>query len=324
MNIKNNKMPAKNLFQIFILIIISISILACTNSSNNSGDVNMDEEYRKGTQGLEMKFLPELPPTSVFDTYPLSVMVEYRNAGASTIDNGIIYLSGYDSRYVNLQSTSSGDNRWVIGGLDGKSTFNPKGLYSEIAEFTTYSVDVDPIPGVDSFGQTIKATACYEYVTGAFPLICVDPTLGRGTVTEKVCTVHPVSLSGGQGAPVSITKVDQEMAAGQSGTSKVIFKIAVKNEGRGTPFNVQRGIENCHSELSYADVDIVNLDSVSFSGNNLQCQPSQLRLTGGQGFAICSYEGSFGEDAFETPLSITLRYGYRDSIQTSVRIVNIS
>ncbi|MBN2421846.1 hypothetical protein JXB41_01350 [Candidatus Woesearchaeota archaeon] len=308
----------------FSVIVLMLFLISC-NTDNRSTSSGIDQEYRKGTAGLIMEFMPELPPSTVYNTYPLSVMIQYRNTGASAITKGIIYLSGYDSRYIDLQSTSSGNSQWVISDLEGKSIYNPEGLYSEIAEFNAARIDVSNIQDIDSFVQAIRATACYDYETKAFPMVCIDPTLGKGTVNENICNINSVSLNGGQGAPVAITRVDQEMAAGRDNRAKVIFKITVKNMGKGTPFNNREmGISNCHSELTFKDIDVINVDRVSFSRYpELNCKPENIKLEKGEGFTICTGEGDYGRNAFTTPLNIELSYGYRDSIETVVKIVNI-
>ncbi len=303
-----------------LVMVLLMAAISCTSGGGEQSGIKIDNDFRKGTDGLTMRFLPDLPPTTVFNTHPLTVMIEYRNSGAYTIDQGNIYLSGYDSNYLNF-----GSSQHSITGLEGKSITNPNGIYREIAEFTASSVDVQNIENIDSFSQIIRGTACYIYHTDAYPIVCMDPTAGRGTSNQKICTVHSVSLSGGQGAPVAVTNVEQEMAGNRNGGARVIFKIGIKNMGKGTVFSASRGVSNCHTDLSYTDVDVVDVDSVSFSGTQMDCRPSQVRLDNGVGTIICMADGSFGNgvDAYTTPLEISLAYGYRESIERSVNIVNL-
>ncbi|MBD3203302.1 hypothetical protein GF327_03345 [Candidatus Woesearchaeota archaeon] len=305
----------------FILI---IGLASCSRSSGSGGDI--EEKYRTGTEGIVLRFLPELPPSSVFNTYPLTVMVDYRNAGAYTVGNGIIYLSGFDDNYIPFESQGDCSGAGSVCGfsnLEGKSIYNPEGLYSRIAEFKTNRVEVSGIDNIDTFTQRIRASVCYEYQTNAYPVVCIDPTVGKGTVTDKVCSVHPVSLSGGQGAPIAITNVEQEMAAGSGTQAQVIFKITIQNVGDGVPF-ITQPINNCHTELTFTNANYVHVDEVSFSNNNLNCQPQDVRLSNNKGFTICEGRGSYGTSAFETPLNIQLSYRYRNSISTEVEIVNIN
>ncbi len=304
--------------KIFISIIL-IMIASCT-PSNDGGSNGINSEYRTGTQGLTMNFISEVPPDTVYNTYPLNVMIEYSNKGASPIDNGMIYLSGFDTEYVPLGPTPQ-----QLEYLPGKNIYDEKGLMAEIAEFHASSVDVRDIQEIDSFDQTIKATACYEYHTYAYPLVCIDPTLGRGTVSEGVCTVRDVTLSGGQGAPIAVTKVEQEMVTRSSGT-RVVFKLTVKNVGNGQPFAERDrsiNLNNCHSELTYRNIDNIVVSQVSISNVDFTCTPDVIRLDGNTGYTICDGSSSaLGSDAYETPLSIHLMYGYSTSISKDIKIVN--
>ncbi|MFH0875250.1 MAG: hypothetical protein V1859_04895 [archaeon] len=311
----------KNITQLLFVSVVLVTLLVTSCTNDNSGETGKkDLDFKKGTTGLTMSFLPELPPVSLYNTYPLTVIVEYRNTGASDINNGVIYLTGFDERYIPFDVTSQ-----TISGLEGKSASNPDGVYREMAEFRATQVNIENLENIDSFQQIIRATACYLYASSAYPVVCIDPSYGRGVVTKKICEIKPITLSGGQGAPVAITKIDEEMGGSRSGGANVIFRIYIKNMGKGTTFASSRGVTNCHSELTYYDVDTVTVDSVSFSDIELTCKPDVIRLEKGEGSTICSAQGSFGngQDAYTTPLNIELSYGYRDSIETTVKIINL-
>jgi len=298
-----------------MLIISVFIILIIISGCDMQGDSQANkEEVYKGTSGLEMSFVPSNPPSEIFEGSPMVVLVEYANRGANTITDGSLYLTGYDSSY--LFRGSGGVKSWSLRGLRGKSLLNPVGE-EKLAEFR--DDDVRKPDNVDRFTQKLKLTACYDYVTTASAQVCIDPdphNLGGGT---KTCSPGIVSLSGGQGAPVAVTKIDERIAG-----NRVQFKIYFKNVGGGEVF--VGSTSHCYSNLQYDDMNKVVVNKVSFSNKNIQCEPSlgtPIRLNNGEGFTICYHEGDLGEDEYLTNLNIELKYSYRDSITKTVDILDV-
>mgnify|MGYP001357091853 FL=1 len=188
---------------------------------------------------------------------------------------------------------------------------------NEVKTFVDGYVEVPD--GADSLTQNIKATACYKYNTELFASACIDPN-PRSTGT-KVCTPHTLSFGGGQGGPIAVTSIEQE-----TGKGKVTFKINFENQGGGTVFDTHKGIMNCHTDLDYQDIDIVDV-TAKISNKALTCEPNGgvgVRLVDGQGFVYCYYtSGDLGDDAYSTQISVFIDYAYRNSITKSIEIVNI-
>lgn len=292
---------------ILILTLITITLLNYGCSSSSSSD-DSTEKYHIGTKGLEMSFMGDAPPNTVYEGDAVSVMVQYFNRGATDVAGGTIYLSGFDSKYLPLSPTSFNIN------AKGKSIYNPDGSMPYIA--TSQAGYVQMSYDTDSLNQKIKATACYPYKTIAGAEVCIDP---RSTnVREDVCNVHDISLSGGQGGPVAVTKIEEEMAA-----NRVMFKIYFSNVGGGDVID-KNYINNCHTDLKIENMDRVYVDSVSYSEKRLNCEPQNpVILQNGQGFVYCYYQGESGKDAYITQLKVQLSYGYRESIEKDIKIYNL-
>ncbi|MAG08245.1 hypothetical protein CMO89_02135 [Candidatus Woesearchaeota archaeon] len=333
---------------ILMLLIVLLSITACQRVSTKT----QDTKVYTGTEGVVMRFLPDMPPSQIYSSDTLNFNLEIKNKGAydaGTVPNTEsgsytkflkFYISGYDKSIFTGDIDGGTDpifGNWFFWEpeLEGKSEFNPEGgiVYKD------FSTKIGTLPeGMDSFKTNFLMTACYTYETLAVSSVCIDPVPYSTVAREKACAVSDVSLSGGQGAPVVITRIEEEAAKG-----KVRFKIYFENKGNGKIFdmthsersakdsdNVPRLKCNPYSEegLGYDDIDKITLNKVSVGSEDItsSCKPvregsSTIRLIDGRGFIICEKTVSGGTSAFLTPLEIKLSYGYTSSIQKEVEIL---
>jgi len=291
----------------FALLLSVLFVAGCTL---NSTKTSTDEVYT-GTQGIVMSFIAQNPPSEIFEGSPMSVLIDYSNKGASEIKSGKLYLTGYDSTYL-FGSSSKVEN---LNGLNGKSLLNPVGE-EKIAEFVSGSVNKPD--DIDRFSQKLKLTACYEYETHASAQVCIDPDPFGIREGKKTCTVSAITLSGGQGAPVGVTSIDERIAG-----NRIQFKIFFKNLGSGEVYNVGKGTDNCFSSLDYSDLDQVTVVGARFSRKTLSCEPSKVRLVNNEGYVICYGNIETTGDEYLTTLNVDLKYNYRDSIIRSVDILDV-
>ncbi|MGM5481044.1 MAG: hypothetical protein ACQESE_01395 [Nanobdellota archaeon] len=179
--------------------------------------------------------------------------------------------------------------------------------------------------GVDKRDVTFMITNCYLYSTYASPMICIDPApMSEG---RKVCRPKEITFNGGNGAPVAITRIEQENTR-----RSVYFDIYIQNIGGGTVFDMGY-IERCSpyypSDLSTKYKDKVYLIDVRVGGQHLECTPDKfegVRLIPGQGGHVrCRYDLEYvtSKSAYETPLIVELGYGYSttDMRRTTIKRV---
>lgn len=296
-----------------LFLTLSMLLTGC-GMPNRVGRGVDDFNFHTGTQGLQLRLLPGNPPQRLYSGDPLNVLVEFTNKGAYNIEDGRLYLSGYDREYLVF------DRDQFLGfQAEGKSELNPEGIISEIAEFKDPAVSMPP--ETDRFKQIVKATACYSYKTFASPMICIDPDPLNIDPEDKVCQVQNVGMNS-QGAPVAVKQVEVDSARG-----RVQFKIHVQNVGGGTVIESREGyvpIDRCHALLQRDEIDKVEIYAYLSQDRVLDCKPNLIRLTNGRGFAFCSYTGLDTEsEAYLTALNIELSYGYRNSIATSMDILRL-
>jgi hypothetical protein len=135
--------------------------------------------------------------------------------------------------------------------------------------------------------------------------------------------VKDVALGGGQGAPVAVTKIEEEVLR-----DRVLFKIYVQNVGGGDTIWNQVPLNDCLKSglgLDAFNKVIIQADMGGAPSVPLTCNPNPVRLTNNQGFTLCSIGLSQlgvtdATQAFTALLNIKLSYNYRNSIQKPVEI----
>lgn len=298
---------------LFILVIV-FSLVGC-QIRRSPDSVDRDIVY-KGTQGLDMKFLEGLPAPRIYDAAEIDILAELKNEGTSDLSgtNCYAHLSGFDDSII----IGIDQEKYCGSGLFGKSRVYPEGGLDTV-EFKTDNIKLPT--GVDSLSQKFILTACYDYETLASPVVCIDPGQYKIRAIEEACTVRDVSLSGGQGAPVEVSKVGVDML----GEDMVGYRIHIKNVGQGTVLRrgvslSGRGGNSCPYNLEYDDYHIVDYD-VQMSGGTLDtCVPEQARIVNNQAQVFCKFRIR-GEQPYTTPLQIRLRYSYMDSVSKTVEII---
>jgi hypothetical protein len=305
-----------------IAILILVIVAGCRGTSSRQIEAG-DEDYRTGTQGITLRFLPFSPPDRLFDDEELRIRLEVFNRGATDIASGAtIYVSGFDTSII----TGIGSGGVSVPDLEGKKFYRPEGDFDTV-EFIGMVRDLKS-KNIDVYEPLLLVTACYPYETIADPEVCIDPDPFSTNIEDKVCNWQSSPSVGTQGAPISVNRVNVEAQPG-----KTRFKIFVSNSGGGTVMRAGGDtLDRCNpydtTKLDYDDVDYVNVDQVMIGDQDITstCRPlenGELRLaTSGAGFMICEVntEGSGGA-AYTTPLIVRLSYNYRDTISKHIKII---
>jgi hypothetical protein len=301
---------------IIILLVFSISSTSCRRTPSPDADRGPEEIYR-GTKGLDMKFVKNMPPSRLYDTSSLNILLELENQGTSDLSgsNCRLYLSGFDDKIIR----GIDKDKQCASSLEGKSILNPEGGYNT-QQFSTDRIDLPDY--LDKLPQKILVTACYEYQTTASPIVCIDPHLYEIGPVERACTVRDVSTSGGQGAPVAVSGVEVDMA----GRDRVSFNIKVSNVGGGTPLWLGTSVfADCPYNIDPNDYNVISYDVDMAGGSRIRCAPEiqgdqRLRLVDGRGTIFCTFKIS-GDTSYTTPLRVILDYNYMDSISKDIEII---
>jgi hypothetical protein len=159
-----------------VVIIALILILAGCQTPFGQAPAEEEEqpqEYRSGTEGLRMEFLPNMPPPQIVagraeDEF--NAMVRVENVGSEDLGNehNHVYLSGFDNQILTLGET---DAKQRIGLLEGRGPFMPRGEFAML----NYKAGINLESNIDKYVPRILAIACYNYKTTASAQVCLDP-----------------------------------------------------------------------------------------------------------------------------------------------------
>jgi predicted small secreted protein len=307
-----------NVMKKWMALGVLVLLAACTTTSDRN---TLSANFRTGTEGLYFTLAPNLPPSRIYDDQKLSVLVALENRGATNVGGpgDRIYITGFDPSII----TGIPLNGEQIPYLKGKDVYGP-GDKSYIS-FTGVPVSLFGL-NIDKYTPRLQITACYEYETIATANVCIDPDPNSVTPRQKVCTPADVG-TGSQGAPVSVSTVQVQASPG---TTR--FEILIQNSGRGTPFRsglqyLQECSPNDPTGFSYTDLGYVQLVDVSVAGHSIKgtCRPldqDSIRLDASSATHLfCELDNIQGSSAYTSPLTVQLRYGYRDSTSQALTVI---
>ncbi len=278
----------KKLFTIGALILLVLVLSGCSYKSDNSAS-----SFDKGTKGVEAHFFQNTPPPQVYNNQELDIPILVENKG--TFDTiASVFLVGFDKNILEGQNSASFS-------LKGVSRVMPTG---EIKDFT-FKLNPHLPQDSDMFTTPISLYVCYPYETKHTFSVCVSPTITYSSSAQ--CDPNkPLSFSGGQGAPVAITGIQQ--VPGQGLTT---FNINIANVGGGTVLDSSK-VNSC-LEASKMDLNKVNVGDVTIPGASVSCSPKVVYLVNGKGQFTCTATFSHGSGSapYVTSMSIILKYGYK-------------
>lgn len=315
---------------VMVILLVVLFLSGCTYFGRQSEGSTIDTRYHRGNQGIEMRFVPNQPPTVLYDDpipdsrqNEMTVLLEVQNRGAFDVGKatgnrpngeGYITLSGFDESIIAYLQPALG---FIPIEVIGKSRYNAEG---EIQFVTFPPLGMTPsiirLPiGVDYYRPNLLASSCYEYFTEASPMVCIDPD-PYNNIEAKACRVGGIltsgrqrvatveGISGGQGAPVTIRSVEEIAMPGRAQ-----FKIYITNTGGGKVISWETiGDHVCPFNLNYQELDNIDYlvtmndplypslmtDWYGFgvSGRPLKCEPEgRIKLINNQAILFCSTDG---------------------------------
>jgi len=300
---------------VILIVFVLLLLVACVPGRREKGQEV--ETFRTGSQGLQLQFVQNLPPLKTYDTEDFNAMLEIKNVGAHDVGaaGDRVYISGFDTNIITGIPFTGNTIR-----IEGKDQFNIQGGFD-----TTAFKGIVRRLTTDVYPFNLVATACYAYETQASANVCIDPDPYSPTVKTKACAPQNVAI-GTQAAPVAVNSVEVDARP-----QKTVFKIQLANVGGGDVFRFGGNyLTKCSPYdprgLAYDEVDYVQLTDVIVSGVSIKrsCKPldqDHIRLTGGKGIVVCEFANIRSNAAYTTPLTIVLRYGYRNQVQQRVEII---
>jgi len=283
------------------IILAGLLILVLVSFGCKRGQPGIDGpiviNYHKGNDGLEVKFLDNLPPDEIVVGSKFLIGLEVKNQGAFDVTFGSVLISGIDDYYVSVER-----NEYYIE-IDGKKPGFPNGGF-EIINIEAQVVDIPAL--VTSYPILIRAITKYRYETEAGLEVCITPDIYGYVAKNPVCEVKEIILSGGQGAPVVVTKI-RELVSPFGNNLRVDFDIEIENKGDG----------KVEGKVFIKDV---RLSSVP-----IPCSESAIELdTQKKGFFVCTSQTQVSAGAYLAPLSINLVYDYVSAVDKKIKVKSLT
>lgn len=314
---KKSNISFRTIITLLFIIVLTFALTGCTgsNRSNRNGEIS---NYRIGTQGLEMRFLNNAPPTVVYaedEFFPVSIEVKNKgvypgeNDGSITAD---IHFLGFDKDIIRNLDVESID----FEEEEAKTRYNPEGGYNVMSVEADIEYGVFEDSKIDTYQAQIRAAACYPYKTFVAEEVCIDPNPNRNSDSDT-CTPG-TSGSGSQGAPVAVTSINSVAQRG-----KARFVMTLSNVGGGNVIRIN-DIGSCvDSDLEYSSNDKVEIiDAQLSNGIYLECTPEdEITLVNGQATIVCKADGlDESMPAFKSVLQMELEYGYKKEISKTIQV----
>jgi hypothetical protein len=208
---------------IHALLTLGILVLAgCSalNLSNPSNVVN----YKTGTSGLELELLQNLPPKQMIEGSPFRIAVKIQNRGAYDSRKGNIQIIGLSEAWTPLTFPEI-----QLPPLTGRSLEAPEGEIF-VAEFTGRNI---ALPArVSDYRSKFWAVAQYDYETVAQANVCINSEILELANSPESCKPTGRISLGSQGAPITISKVEQVITPIDS-TALIEYTFTIENNGNG-------------------------------------------------------------------------------------------
>ncbi len=285
-------------------------VIVLSGCFQQGGSSPTELEIYKGTEGIVLEFMPNLPPNQIYtnncdkdlcSSDKQELYLRFSNKGAHTGSDIIsnYFLSGFNEKL--LEGTDTKGKH--LPALNGKSSSYPQGeIKVEKVSDLTFKIPKD----TDAYDLNLMAMWCYNYKTYATAEVCIDPDPVHND--DDVCSSGSVSLSN-QGAPVAVSNVLVDARK-----NKAIITIDIKNAGKGTVLKTKA----ICIDTPLNSRDIVTATIKLGSGTDeLNCP--EARLYNGKAQLRCEATTS-GTTAYKSILKIELNYKYKDSITKDISV----
>ncbi len=296
-----------------MLILIAIFLLSsCINGGTSKRTVY------KGYKSLEATFSKSIPD-NLYENSTFYTRVIIVNEGTYTINasNPAVASITTDEFYMQYNRAQWQGNKTFT--LEGKSTMFPNG---EFIIFDLPNISMQLLPGAIQKPKTeLQFNLCYPYETIFSENICIDVDPYEQDQRPKICKSEELTLGGGQGSPLAVTKITPIMTS-TSNNIKPQFIIEIKNYGKGIPLYDETDDKLCGNLILNTD----NLNKVRISGAvsdlNLTCNPEIIKLIDNEGQTRCTVDSHFGSATnFVAPLNLKIEFNYFQSISKEFNII---
>ena len=222
---KNNKIRIEFSIALGILLVL---VTACTGNQSSTN-------YHLGTQGIVLEKLSS-NPDKVYEQETFALGLMLKNQGAADTTNAIL-MANFDDYFLELAQDSQVSKIQQLT-LAGKSIESPSGG----ADYLEYVLTAKTLGVIrTSVESKVNFNLCYNYNTDLTTEVCIDTRTRTADQRTYACKGKDYSSNNGQGAPISITKIESEMML-VGDNVRPVFRIYIRNAGEGYTLNPELGL----------------------------------------------------------------------------------
>ena len=307
---------------LILVILLSLFIVGCQTGTKKDKTTSLGI-FIGGTDSLDFTFIESQPPAKVLDNLqePFFIGLKLQNKGEYEIPaNKIITsLSGINQESFSLSSL----NTKLTIPLEGKTKSGDQIIESSPEEIqfdqANYKHDLNA-----NFPTSLRVDVCYEYKTKSISKVCLKKKAVEKVLEDKCSVLSDSVVTETSSAPIQIKDVKQRSSAAQE--IKLTFKII--NQGKGDVYPPSTFIDKCVDVSGEKGKIHVEVTSPS-AKVNIKCSQLQdsnkgiTKLALGEKTISCDIPtADLQETAFEEPVSITLSYFYKGSIEKQITVLN--
>lgn len=306
--------------KIILLLIVLVFLVGC----DGGGSKDLKKDLYQGTQGVNVNIFDL--PSEVNENEEIPFIIKVENKGPYETTGRLVISTERDYMGIKGQNSYIG----IDFNLKGKSVLNDIDDF-EIFNVPMYAKTLDPLS--ETHDTYITTYTCYGYRGLAYTDVCIDTDPYKVGDSDKSCSVQTsISLSGGQGGPVVIDRIEPRMLI-EGDFIRPQFKIYIQNRGQGTVIQKDSINQVCSgNSLNIATYNTLSLTEVEISGKKMsagqiECIPRNLQLKNEQDFVTCTIVSGQGISrnmlSYLSPMKIQIDYGYANSITKEISIKKI-
>lgn len=287
-----------------VFFIILLFIISC-----DGGGIKPIKQT--GTEAIQITFLKDNPPTIVIEENKFNIVADIENVGFGDIQQGIITFSATSPAVEILGKKEESLS------LKGKEIYTPKGEKT-LLQRTALARE---LPQKSQTTTSILINACFNYKTQASANICIDTQQGKSI--RKPCQMSAASLSGGQGGPVAVTRIEYNMMPHDfEDYVTPEFKIYLSKVGSGNMeiMREDKTAQACHLDVELEYKDVVKVKA-KLGDQDLKCNTKEINFNE-ESYVVCELEEGISKTrgTYTTVLTTEISYGYKITANKPITI----
>jgi hypothetical protein len=261
-----------------------------------------------GTQGIVSSFVSL--PQSILMCQNMDVVVEMKNLGASVGEGDYVFI--VEEGVLKSEAVKGGRFK-----VEGKTQYSPQG---EVIR-KSLKVRSQNLPSqLETLSTPVIFQACYPYKTFLSSQVCLS-SLSDG---KGACVPKTLTYSGGQGAPVSVTKVEPKMLPEGDGVRPAVI-LSVANVGGGRIVSASQVSSVCSGASTADRLKNEIVVSAQLGGEEMDCNPKMLPFEVGKDVqVVCTGKNVVRQESYETVLTAELSYGYVSTVSRQITVNRLS